>query len=213
MQTYFLAAGLFWVHVVAALEPREDTAGEYRKDALCSAHSECSHLAGLCCPANQGVYLHCCDESPVADVDDDYKCLDRTFETVQIWDEPIIEPDGSLAAETKDTRKDRGQKWSFVDHIWDKEGKNKVGFGAELRIRINKADKWRTQGTLMDMFGCNGHLSFEGHFSDETRSGRYTILGGTGDFAGATGYISESFEYGSVRGTRSIVVEKSIVDN
>lgn len=30
---------------------------------LCSAHSQCSHLAGDCCPTTDGVFLDCCNKA------------------------------------------------------------------------------------------------------------------------------------------------------
>jgi hypothetical protein len=42
----------------------------------------------------------------------------------------------------------------------------------------------------MDVFGCEGQLTYHGFFDTATDTGSYAITGGTGDFEGATGLIT-----------------------
>jgi hypothetical protein len=47
------------------------------------------------------------------------------------------------------------------------------------------------QGTYIDVFGCQGQLSYYGFFDISTFTGAFAISGGTGDFDGATGVITD----------------------
>jgi hypothetical protein len=59
---------------------------------------------------------------------------------------------------------------------------------------------------MMDLNGCKGRISYLGAFTDETSEGRYTIIGGTGDFHGANGYVWDLFDYKTLYSTRTVHV-------
>ena len=93
----------------------------------------------------------------------------------------------------KDASTNPGQTWAFTGPVQDKIGGSDVGSNYELCTRLNFGEIWICEGTYVDLYGCSGQLTWEGPYTDETFKGFYTITGGTGDFAGATGYIKGEF--------------------
>ena len=104
----------------------------------------------------------------------------------------MIEPDGTVV-DIEHASVDAGQTWAFSGPVQDKVGGVDVGLNYELCTRVNKGDMWLCEGTYKDLYGCSGQLTWEGPYSDSTFTGFYTIVGGTGDFEGATGYIKGEF--------------------
>lgn len=101
---------------------------------------------------------------------------------------------------------DAGQTWSFTGSVYNVVGGDKVGLNFELCTRLNKGDIWQCEGTYEDLYGCSGQLTFEGPYTDKTLEGKYTIIGGTGDFDGATGYVYDKFSYDGNYAYRTIYV-------
>ena len=130
------------------------------------------------------------------------------FLVIQYWGMPIIEADGTLVDMVKIAGVDPGLQWTFVDYVMDgKKNGHRVGFSVESRTRLNKDDIWHVEGTIIDLHGCNGCLAFDGPYSDYKQHGKYVINGGTEDFLGAKGYITETFHYDSRYAYRKIVIQ------
>lgn len=118
------------------------------------------------------------------------------FFYLQQWTNPIIEADGTTVDPlTEPASIKAGQTWSFTGAVYSKIDGDKVGYNYELCTRLNDGDIWHCEGTYEDLYGCSGQLAFEGPYADGTLTGKFTIVGGTGDFEGAFGYIDDKFTY------------------
>jgi hypothetical protein len=73
--------------------------------------------------------------------------------------------------------------------------------------RLNHGEMWHCQGTFQDLYGCKGQLTFSGAFNDDDLLGKYTIVGGTGDFHGAEGHIVDDFDYDTLYSIRQIYIQ------
>ena len=124
---------------------------------------------------------------------------------MQYWNDPIVEPNGNIVTDAKYASSLMGQRWSFTGDVLDDQG-HTVGKAVETCSRLNKRDKWSCDGTMINLYGCHGLLTFTGPFSDLVLGGKYVITGGTGAFDGATGYISETFHYSDLYAYRTIVI-------
>ena len=119
-------------------------------------------------------------------------CRHAEFYTVQQWTEKLIEADGT-EVDLAHASVDPGQTWAFAGSVHDDVGGTTVGSNYELCTRVNKGEIWLCEGTYVNLYGCSGHLTWEGPYTDATFMGLYTITGGTGDFSGASGYIKGHF--------------------
>ena len=118
------------------------------------------------------------------------KCLGKMFATAQLWNGTLIAPDGSIV----DYSLLAGARFPYVDHVYNEPGGIEVGFSTELCVRLNDNDYWLCEGIIMDLYECVGRLAFSGYFRDEGLASHYAITGGTGDFAGATGFMYDEFD-------------------
>lgn len=94
------------------------------------------------------------------------------------------------------------------DYIHDDMGEI-AGITTQICTRLDEANVWHCKGTFVDPYGCEGQVSFAGLFSDETSEGKYTIVGGTGRFLGATGYIMEHFSMETLESHMTVDLKKN----
>ena len=86
-----------------------------------------------------------------------------------------------------------GLLFPHVGKVFSEPQGGEVGFAAEMCTRLDNDNYWRCEGTLMDMYDCEGQMSFSGVYEDKKLSGKYVITGGTGAYLGATGYIYDEY--------------------
>jgi hypothetical protein len=149
-------------------------------------------------------------------------CQNIVFEIAQKWnDNDILEPDGTLVDSIRDASVHTGQRWPFVGPVvrprHTKQKKNKdgnvvVGSNTEMCTRLNHGELWYCQGTYqLDLQhsdgSCTGQLTFSGAFNDDDLRGKYTIVGGTEAFHGATGHVIDDFDYDTLYSIRQIYIE------
>jgi len=131
----------------------------------------------------------------------------NTFVIYELFDGPLIEADGSIVTNSSVASTGIGQRWPFVGQVYNTDVKSmqtSVGTGRELCTRLNSAQYWLCEGSYQNLYGCSGSLAFSGIFSDETSTGEYTIVGGTGNFVRARGQINDVFSYSSGYSVRTI---------
>jgi hypothetical protein len=129
-----------------------------------------------------------------------------TFYVAQKFDGDIIEANGTSVTPSEATG-ETGERWFYVNDVYDEPQGTAVGFDTEQCTRPNTAENWYCAGTYANLYGCEGNLNFAGPFSDVTLSGTYAITGGTGDFLGAKGCVHEEFSYVTDYAIRRIDIE------
>lgn len=82
-------------------------------------------------------------------------------------------------------------QWLFSGVLTDADS-NEVGRTAEQYVRLSD-NYWLYKGSYINLNGCSGIISIKGIYneSENSGSGTYAVVGGTGDFAGATGQVSD----------------------
>jgi hypothetical protein len=123
----------------------------------------------------------------------------------QQWSNPILEADGTRVTDYDAASTHAGQTWAYTGTIYDPDA-YPVGSNFELCTRLNDGEYWMCQGTYVDLYGCHGQLAFSGPYTDELNTGKYAIIGGTGDFDGATGFIYGEFTHEGNFSHRTIYV-------
>lgn len=122
------------------------------------------------------------------------KCKSYTYYLT--WTLPLITHEGDLVTNVE-TDAASGEHWPFADYMYDKAtGGEAVAFNAELCTRLDDENLWLCSGTIKDMCDSKGQITYEGIYQDDV-GGLFTITGGTADFDGATGYISDTFDTAS----------------
>jgi hypothetical protein len=126
--------------------------------------------------------------------------------TPQAYEANLIEP-GGKSVPPSEAKGIAGSLWPYTGHIYDADNMDTVvGSNAELCTRLDDHSVWYCEGTYVidGHNGCQGQITFTGAFTDETSTGKYTILGGTDDFVGAKGYVWDTFDYKTLYSTRTI---------
>jgi hypothetical protein len=129
------------------------------------------------------------------------KTRDKKFTVYMDWEGAII--DNGLEGKP-------GEVWSFVgDLTKERNGGTTVGKGREYCTRLDDSFLYCT-GTFVDLNDdYAGQITFAGPFEFAgLNEGRYTINGGTGDFAGVCGYVHETYDEDDFVATREVVIEK-----
>lgn len=126
----------------------------------------------------------------------------------QAFEANLIEP-GGMSVPPSEAKGVAGSMWPHTGHIYDADNHDEiVGSNAEMCTRLDDHSVWYCVGTyMMDLNnGCNGQISYSGAFTDEASEGKYTIIGGTGDFLGAKGYVWDTFDSKTRYTTRTVHV-------
>ena len=133
----------------------------------------------------------------------------RTFVIYELFNGPLIEANGAIVANSESASTGAGQRWPLVGDIYDSDDEAiqaVVGFGMEICTRLNEKQFWYCEGIFQGLNGCVGNLNAAGYFNDDTSTGEYTITGGTGDFLGAKGIISDKFSYETGYSVRTVSI-------
>lgn len=134
---------------------------------------------------------------------------DRTFVIYELFDGPLIEANGDIVADSATASTGPGQRWPLVGNIYDSDDEANqavVGFAIEICTRLNEKQFWYCEVTYQGLKGCSGNLNAAGYFNDDTSTGEYTITGGTGDFLGAKGGITDTFSYDTGYSVRTVSI-------
>ncbi|KAL7572843.1 hypothetical protein ACA910_014694 [Epithemia clementina (nom. ined.)] len=116
------------------------------------------------------------------------------YKIAQNWNGHAIEPDGAVVVAWQASLQ-QGVRLPYVGVIYnDIEGED-AGYDVELCERLDDGRFWHCDGTLINLYGCEGHLAFSGVHQDANSTGYYVITGGTGKFLGVTGYIDEEYSH------------------
>eukprot|EP00985_Skeletonema_marinoi_P031227 scaffold37057_cov146-Skeletonema_marinoi.AAC.3 len=106
---------------------------------------------------------------------------------------PLIAPNGSA---TDFASALPGTRWPYSGNFYDAPdatAAKALGYDTDLctYLSADAPQMWQCTGTYIDSFGCSGYLTFSGFFNISAASGVFTVLGGTGDFVGAAGHITD----------------------
>jgi hypothetical protein len=127
------------------------------------------------------------------EVDEEKTCRGQVVMFSAKWTANVTEPNGD-SVPASEASKDAGQMWAMVDYLYAHgDDEEVVGINTQLCTRLDHANVWHCEGTYTDPLGCEGQVSYAGVFSDEVFEGKYTILGGTGDWEHVTGHILDQY--------------------
>lgn len=161
----------------------------------------CAVSFGLLATINAGIH------SPLRrKLSGELKKQDITFNVAYDFNEqPVISPMGMRFFNGEGFR-ETGDRWPYVGEVFDAPNGESVGFVNELCTRTNDFQFYSCKGTYEDLFQYSGNLSFMGMYDSRSRTGKYTILGGTGDFIHEIGYILDEVDDRTGFSMRTIVL-------
>lgn len=133
-------------------------------------------------------------------------CTKLAIEVRETWTEDLVLPDGTtvpVEALGPDLYTP-GLLQYYSGYVQDAEGEN-IGKAYQKFIMIDSDGNSIGDGTYIDLAGCEGSITFSGPYLASTvGTGTFTVLGGTGDFLGAKGVITESYDESTGEGVRMI---------
>mmetsp|Transcript_32051 Transcript_32051/g.54696 ORF Transcript_32051/g.54696 Transcript_32051/m.54696 type:complete len:167 (-) Transcript_32051:262-762(-) len=134
------------------------------------------------------------------------KCIHLDIVVRQLFTEDLVLPDGSTAPATDlgEAIYTPGLLQFFSGDVLDADTDEVAGQAYEKFVMIDSDGNDNADGHYMNLGGCSGTISWSGVYFSATETDTYTVVGGTGDFLGAKGVVTEVYDESTGEAIRTI---------